>query len=773
MKLTRRNFLAWAGLSAVGAVACEGFGIREGEFSLQSPAMLPEDLVRGKDNWYATLCRTCPESEGIVVRVMEGRAKKIQGNPLYPTNLGKQSARCEGGLQAVYHPERLSGPMRRSSFRGSGKFEPVKWETALNEFKGQLEARGGDMAVVTEPLRGHLAMVVDRFTRALGGRHLSLEAMDNLTYREAMKNVFQQEVLPDFDLANANFLLSFGSDFLSTWVSPSRWNLGFGDFRHGEGRDKRGIFYHVDPRFSTTAANADQWVPIAPGWEGHLALSLAYVIISEGLQAPDIDVDALTGGQGAAALDAFRPEVVAGRIGLPENLRDQSPVEFIQNLARSFASEKNRPSLAIGGGSAGAHTNGLFNLEAIYALNYLVGSVGTKGGIKFNPGSPLPDLPAASSAASLADWFSAAEDLRSGRTKILLLHKADPVHGLPGPLQFREAMDQDGLFIVSFSPFLDDSSVMADLILPDRVYLEDWGSDIPEPGPGYQTVGIQQPVVNPLSDLDPRSFPDVLLTMADELDKGGELPWKNFEELLKDGSRQLFELNRGSIQAGSADEFWTTMLQQGGWWDEGTTGPASANPPDGLIKRIAAKGSVPRFPGLGTSGDTFYLVPFSHHTLLEGQNAHLPWLQATPDPLTTVTWQTWVEMNDDDAARLGLREGDIVQIESAAQGSIQAPVYLHPAVPPKVLGIPLGQGRREGPDAATDRPGVEGSNVMEILEPSQVDGTGALAWANTTVTVVPTGNSIKVSKLEGIVRAVEVGTTPGETIIQTVIPELD
>ena len=68
MKLTRRNFLAWAGLGAVGAVACEGFGIREGELKIQSPALLPEDLVRGKDNWYATLCRSCPSSEGIIVR---------------------------------------------------------------------------------------------------------------------------------------------------------------------------------------------------------------------------------------------------------------------------------------------------------------------------------------------------------------------------------------------------------------------------------------------------------------------------------------------------------------------------------------------------------------------------------------------------------------------------------------------------------------------------------------------------------------------------------
>ena len=96
MKITRRNFLAWAGLGAVGAVACEGFGIRHGELDIQSPARLPEDLVRGKDNWYASLCRTCPSCEGIMVRVMEGRAKKIQGNPLYPTNQGKQSVRCDG-----------------------------------------------------------------------------------------------------------------------------------------------------------------------------------------------------------------------------------------------------------------------------------------------------------------------------------------------------------------------------------------------------------------------------------------------------------------------------------------------------------------------------------------------------------------------------------------------------------------------------------------------------------------------------------------------------
>ena len=123
MKLTRRNFLAWAGLGAVGAVACEGFGIEHGELDVQN------------DNWYASLCRTCPSCEGIVIRVMEGRAKMIQGNPFYPTNQGKIHARCESGLQALYHPDRISSPMRRTGPRESAEFSAISWTPCAPPYK--------------------------------------------------------------------------------------------------------------------------------------------------------------------------------------------------------------------------------------------------------------------------------------------------------------------------------------------------------------------------------------------------------------------------------------------------------------------------------------------------------------------------------------------------------------------------------------------------------------------------------------------------------------
>ena len=760
MKLTRRNFLAWAGLSAVGAVACDVF--QEGELRIQSPRDLPEDLVKGRDNWYATLGRQSTGGEGVIVRVMEGRAKKIQGNPKYPVNRGKQGVCSEAGLQALYHPDRISGPMRRTGPRGSGQFQSIAWEPeALDILKRELQNHGQDMVLITEPLRGHLGMIAERFAASIGGKHLGFETLDNTTYRAAIKQVFGQDLLPDFDIANANFLLSFGADFLSTWGSTTRLSTAYGEFRQGAGRQERGTLVQVDPRFSLTAANADRWLPIKPGMEGYLALSLAYVIVSEGLQAPGVNVDALTSGQGAAALEAYRPEAVAAMLELPPEIHEgHSAAEFVRELAHDFAGH--RPSIAIGGDNAGAHTNGLFNLQAIYALNYLVGSVGETGGIRFNPGSPLRDLPATANVGSLQDWAEVANSIRSGRTRLVLLHDADPVHGLPASVDFAGALNRDEVFIVSFSPFLNETSIMADLILPDRVFLEDWGDDIPEPGPGHQIIGMQQPVVNPLSDLDPRSFGDLMLSVAQEMGQESALPWTGVEAALRESVDRLFDLNRGtSREVDSAGALWSLMLQQGGWWSESDTGP-TPNAPGGLLNQIAASGSEPGFSG---SGD-YYLLPFAHNSLLDGRNAHLPWMQAVPDPITTITWQTWVEINHRRAAELNLREGDVVRIESA-DGFITALVYPNPALPPNVVAVPLGQGRYSGSQYVSGSDPRESSNVMDLLSPGQTAETGALAWAANRVRIVPTGESLKVSKFEGSFPAREIAITEGEEIIKT------
>ena len=111
MALSRRQFLKWAGVTGIGAVVFNGCRVPDHEIQVQSPVEMPEDLVTGRDNYYATAAQLGMASEGLLVRVMEGRAKKIEGNPDHPVNTGKHGIRAEALLQALYHPDRIKYPL--------------------------------------------------------------------------------------------------------------------------------------------------------------------------------------------------------------------------------------------------------------------------------------------------------------------------------------------------------------------------------------------------------------------------------------------------------------------------------------------------------------------------------------------------------------------------------------------------------------------------------------------------------------------------------------
>lgn len=757
MAFSRRQFLKLAGGSAAGAAVLAACRPAVREFIAQSPVLLPEDLVTGVDNWYATLCQQCSSGCGIQVRVIEGRAKKVEGNPLHPVNAGKLCVRGQAGVQALYHPDRIRRPMRKTGGRDSLKFVEISWDEALDEVVGRLSQIKADGAaanaiVMTEPLGGHLGALVSRFASAYGAGHVAYEPIDQAVLKAAIRGVFGQDSLPFFDIANSRYLLSFGADFLGGWISQVQHSRGYGEFRQGDG--PRGSFTHVDSRFSMTAANADRWVPIRPGWEGKLALSIAYVIIREGLGDAGA-ADDLTGGRGLDALAAFRPDRVAG------DGRSGVTAERIEELALEFAAPDHQPALAIGGGTAGAHTNGVFNLSAIYALNHLVGNVGKPGGVIFNPAAP--DLRGSlftndarfgpAKADAFPDVRAAVDRMRSGQVSVLLVHSANPVHGLPAALNAHEAVRQVP-YIVSLSSFLDDTSLLADLVLPSSVPLEDWADGVAEPGPGHQTVGFQQPVVRPFQET--RGFGDILLTLAQELGMEAALPWETFRDVLMDGAQRLQGLNRGNVTGASFGAYWNDLLRQGGWWDSRSRSTASTR-----ASAISLQGGDADLSG--SQGDyPFNLVPFESIGIGDGRGAHLPWLQATPDPMTTATWATWVEVNQKIAKEMDLREGDVVTIESPA-GSIEAAVYPNMATPPWVLGIPMGQGHKAFGRYAEGR----GSNPLAVVDPDKTDReTGALAWAATRVRMVPTGRRIRIPKMEGTVLPIDFGFASGNRVIK-------
>ena len=736
MAVTRRRFLTLAGGSATGAVLFAACGVPEDELLVQAPVEMPEDLVAGFDIRYATLCRQCPTSEGIVVRVMGGRAKKVEGNVDYPINEGKHSARCEAALQDLYHPDRISAPLVRVGDRGAGRWEEISWTDALARIASQVQSLDDSAEVVltTDPVSGHLGKVVDAFVGKLGAKHVPYETIENTNLRAAVSHVFGQEVLPDFDIANAGYVLSFGADFLNTWLSPVRFAKAYGNFRQGD-RD-RGTMVHVDSRFSMTGANADEWVYIKPGWEGHLALSIASEIVAGGGGDSDA-VAKLT--QGGVELEDYAADIVGVRIGVDATR--------IKRIAEEFVTHG--PSLAIGGGAAAAHTNGLFNMKAIYSLNQLVGNVGKPGGVLLNPGPALVDLPGSPATASFGRWRDLSSDIGRGKVGVLMVRGADPVYGLPDAAGFRDALvgSSQGNFnvpmIVSFSNRMDDTTALADIVLPEHSSFEDWGDDVPNPAPGYQTIGFSQPVVRPFFEsrgphLGSKSFPDVLMSLAQTLGLDLGLAGESFKDVLEDGARRLFDADRGSVKANDFPSFWNGILARGGWWD--TSARFSGPIPD--PKPLPANPVTPESGG-SESSYQYALVPFSSTSLGEGSGAHLPWMQATPDPITTATWQTWVEINIQVAEELGIEEGDVIQVTSEA-GSIEALAYPHPGVSPDVVSVPMGQGHTAGGRYSEGR----GANVLSILSPLADAETGALAWAATRVNLTKTGDWVRLPKFE-------------------------
>lgn len=732
MAVTRRQLLKYSGLGFLGAVVFAGCRIPEQEFIAESPVLIPEDLVRGDDTYYATLARPSTGVESVLVRVMQGRAKKIEGNPDYPLSRGAHSAQAEATLQELYHPDRIATPLRRTGERGAGEFEAISWDEALNELRGKLSEFSGEpdrVAMITAPLRGALGTVVERFAENYGAQRFAFEAVDQTVVRAVFNRLYGQERLPAFDIQNAHYVLSFGADFLSHWHAPLHYNWHYGEFR-GEAGGGRGTLVQVEPRFSLTAANADKWVYANPGSEGVLALAIAQAIVRNGEGDPDA-MAALGDLIDVQALPMNTVEEITG-----------VKADVIETLAHDFAS--NQPGVAVGGGLAAAQTNGLFNMTAVYLLNALVDNVGKKGGVIFNPPAPIPNVVSNAAANPLIDFQRLADAMRTGAVTAALMRGADPAHGTPASMQFGRAMRENVPFIASFSNFMDETTLQADLVLPDLATLEAWGDDVPDPGPGYEAVALQQPVVMPF--VEGRAFGDVLLTVVDEM--GGRmtrnLPWANMQEAVRAVTQELWVANRGSVQQyANFEEFYVAVLQRGGWWDTS----ARAAPPQAPDLSQSPGAPLPNFSG-SASEYPFHLLPFPSHSMGDGSDAHLPWLQATPDPITTAVWSTWVEINPRDAEGLDMREGDVVTVESP-QGSIEAQVYVNPATAPGTVSVPMGQGHSGFGRYAE---GV-GSNVMEVLDAVTDETTGAFAWGATRVRLAKTGRRERVRKFEGMVVA--------------------
>jgi anaerobic selenocysteine-containing dehydrogenase len=391
--------------------------------------------------------------------------------------------------------------------------------------------------------------------------------------------------------------------------------------------------------------------------------------------------------------------------------------------------------VAIPGPAVIGRNNGISAAVAVQALNVIAGTVGNPGSMAITPGLPDSSL-LAPAASSFADAQALIDRMNGGDVKVLLVHGANPAYDLPQDAGFVAALDNVET-VISFNVLVDETSVQADYILPDRVYLEGWGYEVARPGfQGLPVVSSQQPVVGPLYDVRPTG--DVLLTVAKGIPAAAQaLPWTDEVAFIKE---MVSALPKGASGGDDQDVRWARYLQHGGWWPE--TAPSAALKPAALqtldVSATTFQGDAAEFK--------YFLQPYLSVLLGDSSGANTPWLQGSPDPMTTIAWQTWVELNPTTAKDLGVDNGDVITITSP-HGEIKAPVYIFPAIRPDTVAIPLGQGHTDLGRYAKKR----GSNAL-LLVGNQLDESGNyLAWANVRVKLTKTDATKPLALLESTV----------------------
>jgi molybdopterin-containing oxidoreductase family iron-sulfur binding subunit len=687
--MDRRRFLTIAGVTGAGSAVLSGCSTGQVE-KLIPYLVQSEDQVPGVPTIYASTCAECSAGCGLHVITREGRAIKLEGNPEHPVNRGRLCSRGQAALQGLYNPDRIPGPRTR---QGEG-FQNLTWDEAIAQLTQRIQSAQGRVAVLSGAGAGSFTTLLQQWTQGLGGRLVRWEPFDHTALRLANRRVFGLDELPAHDFARARHIVSFGADFLETWLAPIENQRGYARSHGFNDRDMAKSVY-IGPRRSLTGLNADEFHPVAPGSETALALAMANIILSERTSAP-ADANALR-----AVLAEHTAERAAQVTGMA--------AEAVTHLAREFASA--RPSLAVAGGIGSQHRGAIELCAAVNLLNYVAGNVGetVRFGARLDSG----------------DGYGALLELQQamdrGEIQVLIIHDANPVFALPAGSGFAAALAKVP-YKVSTGLIEDETAALCDLQIPQHHALERWDDAAPRDG----VRSLMQPVMQPV--FNTRATGDVLLAVARAV--GGPLAGLSAPTYEAWVRQQWAAATPG--QGGDPDAGWRAALQRGGLFSEAPVTPAR------LAGTPAVSAELPGFDGEGE----FTLIAYPHSMYHDGRGASRPWLLENPDPVTKITWHSWIEIHPETAREMDLRDGEHLRLTSP-HGSIEAPVYLYAGVRRDVLAVPIGLGHTHFGRFGTGR----GVNPVALL--SGQDGQGFLPYISTRVAATKVRAFTKLARTDG------------------------
>ncbi len=724
--ISRRAFL---GVSAGAAAAVTaGYAIKWPKLGSSST---PEDITEGvqTEKWVATSCLNCPTRCAVNVRVVNGKAVRIIGNPKSTYSDGKACPRSHVGLQVLYNPERVETPLRRRGPKGRGQdpqWEPISWEAALNEIRGKLAAISGNphKLLILQGLNTTSDEdLIRRFAKAYGTLNLvSEEALEAGADREGKRMADGRDnsgyELESTDLTSTKYILSFGANIVESEKPLARNLRMWGKLRRESPNRVKVVV--VDPRYSVTAAKADEWIPVNPGTEGILAMALAYVIIAEDLYDEDF-IDNWSSGFEAyktVVLADFSPEDVSERIGVE--------AEVIRRIAGEFA--RSKPAVAWSGMGATSWPHGTYASHAIFCLNALVGSIDVPGGIVYQESPPYQDMPAIAGTEPGISFREAANLMLNKAVDVVIGFNSNLIMAVPETDPEANTWDAplaEGPYYVHVAPSLTEMAGYADIVLPACTYLEEWAYESAPPGSGYAEVKLKQPVVEPLHDSRP--IAQTIFDLATHADS----PIKGSFVDIGDGPK-------GFVQFRTA-AFWNALETDGVW-----KGPDyQYRKYDEIFATDSKKfefraADLPHvlnvdFVG-GSTGYPLKLVTYHPVLDIRNGNQNYPWAQEVFLVMHGYGWDNFVEMNTETARELGIKDRDMVWIASEVGGTarrIKARARVFEGILPGVVAIAAGQGHYSSGEWADDI----GVNPNEIIGLDYDAVTGQASLFNTRVKV--------------------------------------
>jgi anaerobic selenocysteine-containing dehydrogenase/Fe-S-cluster-containing dehydrogenase component len=735
---TRRGFLKiiGAGAAATGAVACAP----NKEEHLVARVKSDDRQIPGTPIWYASTCTECKAGCGIMAKSVDGRVIKLEGNSFSTVNGPKvKNADQKGGqkhagmcalghsaLQNLYDPDRIRQPLKRNEDSGTNgsRFVPISWAEALTEVATALGKQGKENVLFTGEISGAKRELVNAWSQKGNLQHVVFDLLQPEGLAQANKAVFGIPSVPSYHFEKADVLLSFGCDFLETWISPVEYSR---DWAKRRKEDASCRFFQVEPRLSMTGASSDHWIRCNPGTE----VTLVHGIINKLLLA----------GRGASLTQDVvnRLKIFTGTSSI-EEIATNSGVAKAKILLMIEALFEAKSSLVVAGFQSTSTSTGYDLQLAVQLLNLVLGNVaGTQE--KGSDRATITFDKVREVQSSFSQTRKTLTKLQEGAVGVAMIYGTNPIFSLPSSAQVTEALRKADL-VVAFASHRNETVSQADIVFPIHTSLEEWSDVRPQTG----SYSLIQPAMSPI--FDTKQVGDLWLLLAEKSGSPlftpptGEPP--GFYTYLRNEWRTLYQTKGWAAAIGANgdfESFWRKAVEDGGVFTLETTAlkPGSIDP-----TVFDMKVSAPRFSHRGFSGDTPVLLPFVHVKGWDGRAANRSWMQELPDPVTQIVWDTWGEMHPNTAAKLNLEHGIPLTLRTH-YGEINIPLRVTHYVAEGVIAVPIGQGHDGFGRYAS---AVKGGNVLHLL-PDTEDSYGGLSTAATRVEIFKARGAYSLVSVQG------------------------